>query len=106
MHHQTSTFHPLPPKEKILSRIEIQKRRVAGPVSYLLYIMPIAERFGDQVYEVAARSLKESGVAVTAEQLKAVAEELKTPEGRVRYERDRWEHIWSITPIRQQGEPW
>jgi len=39
-------------------------------------------------------------VNVTAEQLKALAAELATPEGRQRYEREHWEHIASITPVR------
>jgi len=98
--HQSATFHRLPPKELILKRIEQQERRVAGPVSYLLHIMPAVERFGEQVYEVAAKSLQESGVVVTAEQLRQVAAELKTPDGQERYAAEKWEHIASITPIR------
>ena len=99
--HQTATFHRLPPREKILASIEVQERRLAGPLSYMLYIMPVAERFGERVYEVAARSLQDSGVNVTAERLKTLAAELRTPEGQKRYERERWEHIASITPIRK-----
>lgn len=105
-HQQTSTFHGLPPKDVIERRIAMQQRRIAGPLSYVLYIKPVAEKFGDQVYEVAARSLQESGVQVTAGQLKQVAEELETPEGQARHEQDRWEHIWSITPIRKHGDEW
>ena len=102
--HQTATFHRLPPIEKIQSRIRIQERRVAGPVSYVLHLMPVADRFGDRVYEVAARSLSANGVGVTAERLKQVAAELRTPEGLERYRKERWEHIWSLTPVRLPGE--
>jgi len=98
--HQSATFHRLPPKEVILERIEQQEDRIAGPVSYLLHIMPVAELFGEQVYEVAAKSLRESGVEVTAEKLKQVAAELKTPEGQERYANEKWVHIASLTPIR------
>ena len=49
------------------------------------YIMPVADRFGDEVYEVAARALNESGVRTTVAELRALAEELKTPEGMERY---------------------
>ena len=100
-HHQSATFHRLPPKEVIQKRIEEQERRLVGPVSYLLHIMPVAERLGERVYEVAAKSLQKSGVAVTAEQLQKVAAELKTPEGQARYAAEKWEHIASITPIRR-----
>lgn len=82
--HQTATFHRLPAKEKILKSIETQQRRLAGPYSYMLYIMPVAERFGERVYDVAANSLRENGVDVTAEQLIALAAELRTPEGQER----------------------
>jgi hypothetical protein len=107
MDQQPSTFHPFPEKNVILRRIEMMERRLAGPVSYLLYILPLAERFGDRVYEVAAESLRGSGVDVTAEELKRVAAELKTPEGHAKYARDRMEHIWAITPLRfKEGEDW
>lgn len=105
-HQQASTFHELPPKDVIERRVAMQQRRIAGPLSYVLYIKPVAERFGDRVYEVAARSLRESGLDVSAEQLKSMAEELETPEGQARYEQERWEHIWSITPIRKRGDDW
>ena len=101
--HQTATFHRLPPKERILKSIEARERRLAGPYSYMLYLMPVAERFGERVYDVAARSLQSNGVDVTAEQLKALAAELATPEGRKRYEREHWEHIASITPVHTPG---
>ncbi len=105
-HQQTSTFRELPTKEVIERRIAMMERRVAGPLSYVLYIKPIAERFGDRVYEVAAHSLNASGVQVTAEELKTVADELDTEEGRARFDEERWQHIWAITPIRKRGEDW
>ncbi len=105
-HQQTSTFHDMPSAEAIERKMALLQRRIAGPLSYVLYIQPVAERFGDRVYEVAARSLNESGIPVTAEQLKSVAEELKTPEGKARYEQARWEHIWAITPIRKPTDDW
>lgn len=78
---QPRSFHALPSKEEILRSIETQEKRIADLTSYIRYVMPVADRFGDDVYAVAARSLTESGVSVTAKQLKELAEELKTPEG-------------------------
>ncbi len=107
LQHQASTFHSLPEEEVIQRRIEMMERRLAGPVSYLLYIMPIAERFGDRAYDVAVEALRSSGVDVTVEELKRVAAELKTPEGRAKYARDRKEHLWAITPLKfEEGEAW
>jgi hypothetical protein len=97
--HQSATFHRLPPREVILKHIEQQEERIAGPVSYLLHIMPVVDRFGEQVYDVAAKSLQESGVVVTAERLRQVAAELRTPEGQERYADEKWGHIGSITPV-------
>lgn len=106
MQHQTATFHPLPSKEKILKRIAIQERRISFPVSYLLYIMPVADRFGDRVYDVAVRSLGASGVEATSAQLRKLAAELKTPAGQKRYWTEKWQHIWSITPVRVPVIDW
>jgi hypothetical protein len=39
--------------------------------------MPLAEKFGDTVYDVAAKSLTESGIEVSAAQLKQLAEDLE-----------------------------
>jgi len=106
MNQQPSTFHRYPPKEKIQKRIEMMERRVAGPVSYMLYIMPVAKKFGDRVYDVAAASLQASGVQVTAKQLRVLATELSTPEGMEKHRRAKWEHIYAITPIILEGEEW
>lgn len=84
---------PLPSKDDILERIEVQKRHVADLTSYIWYIMPVAERFGDKVYDVAAESLAESGLQVSPSRLKELAEELKTPEGKKRYAERRRIHI-------------
>lgn len=96
-------FRPLPPMEKIQELIELHKRHLFDLTSYLWYIMPVADRFGDSVYEVAAESLTKSGVPATAEQLKALAEELKTPEGMKRYAVNRRIHIG--TNITSYKEP-
>ena len=82
---QSGTWKPLPSKEVIQERIEEQKRHNADLTSYLGYIIPVAEKFGDKVYDVAAESLTQSGVEVSAAQLKNLADELKTPEGMERY---------------------
>ena len=90
---QSGTFKRLPAKEEILKMIEEEKRHLNALTSYMWYIMPVAERFGDKVYDVAAKSLADSGLKVTASQLKELAEELKTPEGMERYAEQRRLHV-------------
>ena len=51
---QSGTFKPLPSEEELLQAIELEKAHNADLISYLLYIMPIAERFGERVYDTAA----------------------------------------------------
>lgn len=82
---QSSTFNPLPSKEELQRRIEQQKAHHADVTSYVRFIGPVADRFGDRVFDVAADFLGDKGFAVTPADLKALAEELATPEGKVRY---------------------
>jgi hypothetical protein len=89
---QPGTFKRLPGKEVILEQIEEERRHLHDLSSYMWYIMPVADKFGDQVYEVAARSLAESGLSVTVAEMKALADELKTPEGMERYAEKRRLH--------------
>jgi len=89
---QPGTFKRLPGKEVILDQIEEERRHLNDLSSYMWYIMPVADRFGERVYEVAARSLVESGLKVTAAEMKALAEELKTPEGMERYAEQKRRH--------------
>ena len=90
---QKGTFMRLPPKEEITPMIEEEKRHLQDLTSYLWYIMPVAEKFGQRVYDVAARSLAQDGVDVTPARLKALAAELQTPEGQARYAEERRLHI-------------
>ena len=95
-------FHPLPPKEKLLERVEFYKERNADPSSFMWHLLPLAGQFGDRVYEVAAKSLADSGLAVTAESLRALAREMQSPEGKAKYDRLRALHIGSmITSYKQ-----
>ena len=90
---QAGTFKRLPGKEVILDQIEEERRHLNDLSSYMWYIMPVADRFGERVYEVAAKSLVESGLKVTAAEMKALAEELKTPEGMERYAEQKRRHV-------------
>jgi hypothetical protein len=92
---QAGTFKSLPPKAELLAAIEAEKRHNADLTSYLWYLMPLAERFGERVYDVAAASLAASGLDVTPAQLKALAAELQTPEGRQRYAEQRHYHLFN-----------
>jgi hypothetical protein len=86
-------FTPLPSKEELQGAIELHERHLADLTSYLWYIMPVADRFGDSVYDLSAESLTKSGIPTSAMQLKALAAELKTPDGMQRYAGNRRIHI-------------
>lgn len=58
-------FHPLPSKEKLLERIELYKEHNADLNSYMWFLLPLAAKFGDRVFEVSAKSLAESGLSIT-----------------------------------------
>lgn len=91
---QSGTWKRLPSKEVLLEGIEEQRRHNADITSYLWYVMPLEEKFGDKVYDVAAESLAKSGLEVSASRLKELAEELKTPEGMERYAEERRLHVF------------
>jgi hypothetical protein len=82
---QPSTFNPLPSREDLLSKIEQQKAHIADLTSYMSFIVPVSERFGDRVFDVAAAFLLEKGFPVTPAQLRELAQELGTPEGMARH---------------------
>jgi len=89
---QSSTFHPPASKESILAAIERQREHVADLTSYLCYLIPLAERFGGKVYDVAATALSERGLDVTASQLQKLAGEFSGTEGEERYREARLRH--------------
>jgi len=89
---QDSTFHLLPPKENILAGIEKQREHVTDVTTYLCYLIPLAEKFGQRIYDVAATALAEGGLDVTASQLKELAKDLSSPVGEERYREARLRH--------------
>jgi hypothetical protein len=89
---QPSTFNPLPDKEVLRARIAQQKAHLADLASYMLFIMPVARRFGEQVYDVAASFLAEKDFKVTPEQLRLMAQDMRTPEGKAREAKSRRLH--------------
>lgn len=91
---QSGTWKRLPPKDVILDAIKEQRRHNADLTSYLWYLIPVAEEFGEQVYEVAARSLSESGLQVSGTELRELANFLQTPEGQARYAKERELHVF------------
>jgi len=94
---QDGTWKGLPPREELRAGIAEQERHNADLTTYLWYLLPLAEKLGDRVYDVAARSLAESGLDVNAEQLRALAEELGTPAGREKYAEQRQRHLAHVT---------
>jgi hypothetical protein len=89
---QESTFHPLPPREAIEAAIKKQRDHIKDLTSYLCYLIPLAEKCGDKVYDIAARSLSDSGVEVTAARLKELATYLTSPEGEEDFRKARLSH--------------
>ncbi len=77
---QAGSLKPLPPKEEVLKIIENEKKRKLDIASYMPIIQAVADRFGDNAYSVAAKSLTKSGFKVSASELKKIAKELR--EGR------------------------
>jgi len=90
---QQANYEPLPAEDELQAWVDEQRRHAGDITSHMWHIMPIADRFGDAVYEVAARSLTASGLPATADQLKRLAAELRSPEGRERYAEQRRRHV-------------
>jgi len=87
------SFKMLPPKEEIEKIVKQRKAHITNLSSYMWYIMPVAKKFGDNVYVVAAKSLTDSGVPTTADQLKQLAEEMQSSERHEHYEKEKHMHI-------------
>lgn len=81
----------MPPREEIVAGIEEQKQRNADLTSYMWHLMPLAEKLGDRVYDVVAKSLAESGLDVDGVRLRVLAEEFGTPE------ENRRKHLGHVT---------
>jgi hypothetical protein len=94
---QSGTFKRLPPEQELERLVEEQRRHNADLTSYLWYIMPLAEKFGGDVYARAAESLNASGLDTSAAELEQLAQELKTPVGMERYAEQRRLHMLHVT---------
>ena len=94
---QNGTWKNLPPREELLAGIAEQERHNTDLTSYLWYLLPLAEKLGDRVYDVAAQSLAESGLDVDADRLRALAEEMNTPAGQEKYAENRRLHLGHVT---------
>ena len=87
------SFKRLPPKEEILEIVERRRLHITNLSSYMWYILPVAKTFGDKVYEIAAKSLTDSGIPTTADQLMKLGEEMQSPEWKKHYEEEKHIHI-------------
>jgi hypothetical protein len=92
---QAGTFKRLPSKEVIQAAMEREQAHNVDLVTFALYIGPVAEKAGPRVYDVAAAALTKDGLPVTAAQLKALAEELKTPAGQEKYAEQIHYHLFN-----------
>jgi len=100
------SFKPLPLREEIQNIIDRRRGHLTNLSSYMWYILPVAKKFGDKVFEVAAKSLADSGIQTTADQLKQLAEEMQSPDGVKRFEKEKHTHIgMNITSDRWLSGP-
>lgn len=90
---QPKTFNRLPDGKKIKESTNIIRSHKANITSYMWYILPLYEKFGEQVFDVAAKSLAESSLKVSVEQLKELAHEMRLPEKEEYYQKVRLQHI-------------
>lgn len=93
---QPKTFNRFPGMEKMEETIKIVMSHKANLTSYMWYLFPLSEKLGEQVFDVAARSLAESGVEVTTEELKELACDMRLPEKQEYYKKMRLQHISSL----------
>jgi hypothetical protein len=89
---QASTFRPLPSRERLAEAIAQQREHVSDLSTYVCYLIPLAERCGDRVYDVASVALRQGSLDVTAEQLRELAQEFSSPEGEQKYRDARLSH--------------
>jgi hypothetical protein len=100
------SFKPLPPREEIQKVIERRRRHITNLSSYMWYILPVVKKFGNKVFEVAAKSLTDSGIQTTADQLKRLAEEMQSLDGVKQFENEKHTHIgMNITSDRWLSGP-
>jgi len=90
---QAGQYKRLGSKEEIQALIAEERRHLEDPLAYLLYILPVAERFGERAYDVAAEALQDCGLDISADQLKTIAAELQTPAGQAKYAERRRLHV-------------
>jgi len=100
---QAGTFKRLPPKEDIIAAIEREREYLSDFTPFVLYIKPIAEKLGVRTYDIAARLLLESGYNVDASQLRQMAEELGTDEGKERHAEKLTLHLEHVGGYLPQG---
>ena len=52
-------------------------------------LLPLSDKLGDKVFDIAVKSLKESGVEVTVEEMKELARDMGLPEKQEFYRKKR-----------------
>jgi hypothetical protein len=89
---QESTFSPLPAIDEVREALTRQRQHVTDLRTYVCYLIPLARRFGDAVYEIAATALAEGGLDVTDSALSEIARDFASPGGAGRYREARLAH--------------
>jgi hypothetical protein len=89
---QPSTFNPPASRDNILAAIERQAEHLRDETTYLVHLIPLAERFGPEVYTIAASALSERGIDVAAARLAELAQDFTSAQGTGRYREARIHH--------------
>ena len=87
------SFKRLPPKGEIKKIVKWRKQHIYNLSSYMWYILPVAKKFGDKVYEVAAKSITASGIPTTANELMQLAKKMQSVDGEKHYTYEKHMHI-------------
>jgi len=87
------TFNRFPSMEQMEETLKTLMSYTTDVASYMWLLLPLSEKLGEQVFDVAAKSLTESGVEVTAEEMKELARDMRLPEKQEHYKKKRLEFL-------------
>ncbi len=94
---QPAVFGPLPSRRRLQALVDEERRHNADVTSYMWHVIPVAEQFGESVYDAAADALAGRGLPVTAAGLRHLGGELRTTAGLQRYATERRLHVMHHT---------
>ena len=84
-----NTFNRFSDLEMMEKKLEIITDLNKDGTTFMWMLLPLSEKLGEKVFDVAAKSLKESGVEITAEKMKELARDMRLPEKQEFYRKKR-----------------